>query len=186
MAPAPLALTRLRDLDAIKVRSNKKYMFHNCLYVNNSTVVEFRGTPTIVIVLACMLVIIFIGLLFLPLILSKKKSRPNNTANVYSYVGQPQTRQPENSHENEGFEDDVQVENEYVNEKAQSTFSLDSDSNRLVDSMLNSKVPRISELNIQVMSDVLGKGRFGDILSGFIVEDGRRKRVAFKTLKGFF
>ncbi|CAD5120114.1 DgyrCDS8691 [Dimorphilus gyrociliatus] len=149
--------------------------------------VEFKGTPSITIVLALMVIILIVSSLLLPFIKPKRKKQLLNqplVSNVYfrqAAIEVPPTLNSGNN--NDGYEEqEAPIENDYANIPKSTSFNV-ADSESYTDSMLSPNVPRISELDIQVMSDILGKGRFGDILSGFIVEGGKRKRVAFKTLK---
>ena len=49
---------------------------------------------------------------------------------------------------------------------------------------MKTTVPRIKETDIQVMNDVVGKGKFGNVNRGFIKKGTRNTEVAFKTLRG--
>ena len=49
---------------------------------------------------------------------------------------------------------------------------------------MKTTVPRIKETDIQVMNDVVGKGKFGNVNRGFVKKGTRNTEVAFKTLRG--
>ena len=57
-------------------------------------------------------------------------------------------------------------------------------SNSPMPSDMKTTVPRIKETDIQVMNDVVGKGKFGNVNRGFIKKGTRNTEVAFKTLRG--
>lgn len=71
------------------------------------------------------------------------------------------------------FSDEPQINNHREVRERQSSIIPMTDMSRLV--------PRVKETNIQVTSDVLGKGRFGDVLKGALKTNKGPIPVAFKN-----